>query len=465
MTFECSHDVANDLEKLLGLEEGYDIIIYAGENENLQEIHAHSIILRVRSEYFHSAFSQKQYEIKDGKFVFRKPNISPILVKMILRFIYCGKINLKELEEYDILNLSIAVNEFNIQPLINYIQEYLIKHHDELLRKNPVGTLETIHQNNIFTDLLNSSFKKICEEPQILFDSDKFKNLSSPLLVSFLKSDDLLLDEIDIWENLIKWCLSQHSNISKDPTRWNNEDITIIERKIRGFIPLIRFFYITSENFVTRVYPFKRIMPEDLINKLLIFHMAPNKQLNEDIRPPRQSKCNIDSVIINHNHIKIFANWIYRKEKIFEYIPFKFNLLYRASRDGNEGAVFHEKCGDGATIVIVKVSDSEQIVGGYNPLSWHLNSSAVWKSTHDSFLFSFTDRNNLDSAKVGHSCGDAYSICCSNDNNYGPVFGHGIDLNLYKNVWYSDKSVSYPKLGIPKKFIADDYEVFEVIKK
>jgi hypothetical protein len=85
MAFECPFDVANDLEKLLELDEGHDVIIYVGENENEQEIYAHSSILRVRSQYFNSAFSEKKYEIKDGKFIFRKPNVSHKLFKMILR--------------------------------------------------------------------------------------------------------------------------------------------------------------------------------------------------------------------------------------------------------------------------------------------------------------------------------------------------------------------------------------------
>ncbi|GBB89405.1 hypothetical protein RclHR1_16090002 [Rhizophagus clarus] len=362
MAYECPQDVANDLEKLLKFDEGYDVIIYVGENENVREIHAHSNILRVRSRYFHLAFSEKRYEIRDRKFIFRKPNISPKLFKVILRFIYCGKINFEELQGSDILKLSILVNEFNIEALGHCIQEYLIKHHDEFLQQNPIGILEIAHQHRTFANLLNLSFKKICEEPKMLFDSDKFIGLRGPLLESYLKRDDLSLDEIVIWDNLIKWCLARHTNISQDPTQWNNEEIAIIERTIRSFIPLIRFRYISSENFVTKVYPFKKIIPEDLINNLFMFHMAPrSRQLNEDKRPPRQSKCYIDSVIIKHDHIKIFANWIYRKVKNSEYIPYKFNLLYRASRDGNTSKAFHAKCDDKeATIIIVKVSDSEK---------------------------------------------------------------------------------------------------------
>src|SRR6266496_5766394 len=159
----------------------------------------------------------------------------------MFRFIYCGKIDLETLQGSNVLKLSIAVNELNIQALIRYIQEYLIEHRDEFLQQNPIEILEMAYQHETFTDLLNLSFKKVCDEPEILFHSDKFINLKGHLLESILKRDDLLLDEIVIWDNLIKWCLTQHPNISQDPTQWSKEEITIIERTIHRFIPLIRF--------------------------------------------------------------------------------------------------------------------------------------------------------------------------------------------------------------------------------
>jgi hypothetical protein len=279
-----------------------------------------------------------------------------------------------------------------------------------------------------------------------------------------LKRDDLLLDEIFIWDNLIKWCLAQHSNISQDSTQWNNEEITIMERTIHKFISSIRFYHISSENFAIKIYPFKEIIPKELVSNMVLFHMAQNKQLNEDKRPPRQSKCNIDSVIINLNHVAIFANWIHRKEKIPEYIPYNFNLLYRASRDGNTAATFHEKCDNkGATIVVVKITNSEQIVGGYNPLSW--DTSLGWKSTYDSFIFSFTNENDLKNTKVSYSNGNKKSIY--NYKNCGPAFGGGCDFYFDKGIWYSNVSgwCSYLKIDIPGNFKADDYEVFQVVKK
>ncbi|RIA85702.1 hypothetical protein C1645_808125 [Glomus cerebriforme] len=86
MSFEYFKEVANDFEQLLETDEEYDVIIYAGENENVKEIHAHSLVLRTRSQYFRTAFSKKWAEKKDGKFIFKKPNISPQFLKIILSY-------------------------------------------------------------------------------------------------------------------------------------------------------------------------------------------------------------------------------------------------------------------------------------------------------------------------------------------------------------------------------------------
>jgi len=59
MSFECSQELIDDYEKLLEIDNGYDVIIYAGEDENVKEFHAHSLILCVRSQYFRAAFSNE----------------------------------------------------------------------------------------------------------------------------------------------------------------------------------------------------------------------------------------------------------------------------------------------------------------------------------------------------------------------------------------------------------------------
>src|SRR5204863_4568847 len=232
----------------------------------------------------------------------------------------------------------------------------------------------------------------------------KFINLKAPLLELLLKRDDLNVDEIEIWENLLKWCFAQQ-NMKNDPTKWNKEDITEIERSLHRFIPLIRFYDIEPTDFFYKVYCYKDILPQDLIHDLLEFHIVPNMKPKTNVAPPRKPNFKLDSTLIKPEHIPLFSSWIDKKDSSHynkKNSPYEFNLLYRASRDGNTARAFHEKCDNkGATIVVIKIKNSEQIVGGYNPLDWE--SISGWKSTNDSFIFSFTDRNNFQSAKVGYS--------------------------------------------------------------
>src|SRR5581483_12208179 len=197
-------------------------------------------------------------------------------------------------------------------------------------------------------------------------------------------------------------------------------EITIMGRTIHKFVPLIRFYHISSEDFMTKVYPFNKIIPEDLIESILMFHMAPD-ELNVDIKPPRKPKYVYDSVIIESQHFAIFSNWIEKKSDSHynvRNISYNFNLIYRASRDGNTSAAFHANCDNkGATIVVVKVPNSEQIVGGYNPLYWDLSRSH--KSTKDSFIFSFKNKNNFQSTKISYSDGQN---SVGGFPGYGPIF-------------------------------------------
>src|SRR5688572_4436813 len=62
-----------------------DVIIQVGENQNMKEFYAHSVILRARSPYFKSALSANWITKKDNFIMFNKPNITPTVFDMILK--------------------------------------------------------------------------------------------------------------------------------------------------------------------------------------------------------------------------------------------------------------------------------------------------------------------------------------------------------------------------------------------
>ncbi|GES81002.1 BTB/POZ domain-containing protein [Rhizophagus clarus] len=467
MTYNFESGLSEALEQLLKIETYYDVIIHVGKESNFKEFHAHSNILCCRSEYFNKLLSDENIEKKDGKYIIKKQNFSPQVFDIILKYLYTDQIHITNKTGTELLNLMIISDELMLKKLTKFTEDFIIKNQQQFLQNDPVGILQIIHYCEALVNLQELCLNEICFEPRILFNSDKFTQLSAPLLEIILKRDDLNLNEVEIWENLIKWGLTQDQTLNKDVSKWNKDDFNIFKRILYKFIPLIRFYEISSEDYFNKVKPYEKILSKELKYDISKYYMVPGYK---PTYTPRQSNClkhNIDSLIINQQLIGLFVNWIDRKEE--EYInsyPYEFNLLYRASRDGNTAATFHAKCDNkGATIVTLKVKNSEQIVGGYNPLFW--NSSSGSKSTYDSFIFSFSNKNNLQSANVVYSSGNQNSI--QNLSHCGPVFGCG-DLYInYNNkrpdIWNASNCVCYPALNLPSIINVEDYEVFQVIKK
>jgi len=123
-----------------------------------------------------------------------------------------------------------------------------------------------------------------------------------------LKRDDFYTNEIIIWENLLKWACGQNPVIQQDISKWDKNKFTVIERRLSRFIQSVRFYNLSSEYFLLKIYPFKEILPNDLISSIFAYHMVPNKRQNIDMQPHRKSQ--YGSVIITSHHFDIFASWI-----------------------------------------------------------------------------------------------------------------------------------------------------------
>ncbi|RIA95370.1 hypothetical protein C1645_872803, partial [Glomus cerebriforme] len=70
-------EILKNFESLFNSKESYDVIIKVGEQQDMKEIYAHSLILCCQSDYFRAAFSSNWAEKIDDKFIFKKPNILP----------------------------------------------------------------------------------------------------------------------------------------------------------------------------------------------------------------------------------------------------------------------------------------------------------------------------------------------------------------------------------------------------
>ena len=142
----------------------------------------------------------------------------------------------------------------------------------------------------------------------------------------------------------------------------------------------------------------------------------------------------IDSKIITYQHGELISKWIDKLE-ITDNIKnsYNFRLLFRGSRDGLSGDEFLKVCDNQSrTVTIVKVKDSSEILGGYNPIEW--KSESIQGVTNDSFIFSFKSKNSIED----HILSRVIDRKCAISNDYfcGPSFDS--DLTIWQFNFISD---------------------------
>ncbi|EXX65056.1 uncharacterized protein OCT59_027039 [Rhizophagus irregularis] len=293
MSRNFESEISKAFEQLLKNETDYNVIIYIGEEPNIKEFHAHHIILRCRSEYFNKILSDENIKKKDGNYIIENSNIDPQSFKSILKYLYTGHINITNKNETELLNILIASDELKLKRLTKLTEEFIIEKHHQFLQNDPVGILQTVYYRKFLVKLQEFCLELICYKPKILFNSDKFINLPASLLEIILKRDDLNLSEIEIWENLIKWGLSQEQEFNQEIFQWNQDDINIFKGILQKFIPLIRFYEISSEDYYNKVKPYEGILSKELIDEILKFHMVPGYRRTLNIYGPRHSNYGI----------------------------------------------------------------------------------------------------------------------------------------------------------------------------
>jgi hypothetical protein len=183
MTDNFLLDLSQDISQLLTTRDNHDLIIQAGEGQDMKEFFAHSLILSVRSTYFKIALSKEWAKKENGNIIFKKPSISGINFK----FLYTGLVNLDKQNGAKILELLIASDELNLQKLSDYIQTYLIDNQAEYLKNGPIDVFQIVFRYEGCENLRKFCLDTICKDPKILFESPKFTLLEKDINILFLK--------------------------------------------------------------------------------------------------------------------------------------------------------------------------------------------------------------------------------------------------------------------------------------
>src|SRR6266496_4781210 len=105
---------------------------------------------------------------------------------------YCGSVDLTKLQSRELLNLLLPSDEFELQPLITYIQETLIKNHEDFIINNICEIVELTYQKRFINKLWDFCIQEICCDPDNLFEST---TLNPSILEIILKRDDFNIDK------------------------------------------------------------------------------------------------------------------------------------------------------------------------------------------------------------------------------------------------------------------------------
>ncbi|RHZ76562.1 hypothetical protein Glove_196g74 [Diversispora epigaea] len=510
MSFKLFDKLSQNFIELLDDKDDYNVII---EVKNNKFFTTHSNVLKCRSPYFCKEL-KNIIPNEDNIKTITKPNISDEIFDFILKYIYGGVVNLERVETGFIFDLMMAAAEFELGELTKKLENLLIETKSSWLKSHFSLIYRSIFHGNKFKALEKFCNDIVAKYPSLIFDANDFSSLQESALISLLNRDDLQLEEVIIWEYVIKWGIAQSSTLPVDLKEWTNENFTTLKITLQQCLPLIRYFHIPGIDVLKKIKPYKKILDEQLWDDLTRYFMAKDQPLESIILPPRtilvqelptqakeqekptkpfstqelptQTKELLKpstpfSTIITYEHVAEISSWIDRKSSTYslQNIPYEFQLILKGSINGFAPQTFWNAChGHSGTVVIIKVKGTDEILGGYNPLAWIAFPGGSWGATNDSFIFSLKNGNVQNSilSRVKIREHAILNVLFYNQKWHGPHFGYNLymyspssdftlDINNFNVCNNTHDHYEKPIRTTEDNFSIVDYEVFKIIKK
>ena len=205
-----------------------------------------------------------------------------------------------------------AADVLRLQEPIDYLQKYLIENKSEWMEEHFEITQRISSQSSNLLELQQFCVDFIAKSPEKLFKSTYFTSLPEKTLVQIIKRDDLQMKEVEIWEHVLKWGLAQSSTLTPDPDTWSDDDFKTMKNTLQHCLPSIRFFSLSSKEFLQKVGPYKKLLKRQLYKDLKASYLDPDSEPNENISPPRNIKTDgiIDSKIVDLNIVSTISRWV-----------------------------------------------------------------------------------------------------------------------------------------------------------
>ena len=269
----------------------------------------------------------------------------------------------------------------------------MIKEAEEWIQQNIVYIYQISSKHDSFI-----TFRDYCAEvttycPELYFQSNNFESIEKSLLMTFLNQDNISIKEIEIWDCIVHWGIAQNPELDKNISEWNDSDFMILKRQIFELIPMIRFNQISSVDFYNNIKPFKKVFEKNAFKEIKDFYLVEKKEdhLNRGPRLVVTKPKKLKLELLNIQTKCLIAGWIKKSEIDYDCntIPYRFELILRGSRDGFGKETFDKLCSDvRRTVVVMKIKDTGELIGCYNPTYWNLEKDKQNTNTsHSDYTF------------------------------------------------------------------------------
>src|ERR1043166_1423988 len=153
-----------------------------------------------------------------------------------------------------------AADELLLQELVDYLQKFLIEKKSKWLEQHFELVHQTSFQSNAFSDLRRFCTDAMTKSPEKMLNSLNHASFPEESLISLIERDDLQMEEIQVWDHVLRWGLVRNPTLNPDPTTWSEDHFKTMETTLQHCLPLVKFFSLSSEEFFEKVHPYEKLL-------------------------------------------------------------------------------------------------------------------------------------------------------------------------------------------------------------
>ncbi|CAH1756116.1 8251_t:CDS:2 [Entrophospora sp. SA101] len=207
------------------------------------------------------------------------------------------------------LDIIIAADELCLSLLVEYLQDRIISKKYQAIKNNLCYCLTMTNRYQNLSKLYLHFNSLMKNRAHMIFQSFDFNLLDKDILISLLKSSDLMMDEIDVWKCVIKWCCLQQPNLPY-PNNLKQKDLEVLKIRCRDFLPFINFNHISKNDFISNIKPLKSIFDPEFFEKIDDYYNLASKNSLIHYNLLLSKRRGINSKLIGICQLYLISDWL-----------------------------------------------------------------------------------------------------------------------------------------------------------